>query len=238
MQRTSSSCHQTPHQSCGHVMLVSFKIGRSTVALVVYIDAGASAENYQFTLVDAACTLKKAWDKVKPGTISKCFHKAGFRMDEVAADVGESTEYGMNSDTGKRFGEWNVQASDYIRVDDNVATSELQEPAAGTDDLTPSTSVVQEPTGPTEEHSDEEEDSEDQTDKMSRKTVLDCVRKINTCLQAERGHKLLNSFNAFVRVVENILRVLYVRRKVIIIQRKIETRKLNREKLDQVDKNT
>ena len=136
-------------------------------------------------------------------------------MDEVAADVGESTEYDMNSDTGKMFGEWYVQVSGCIPVDDNVAISEFQKPAAGTDDLTPSTSVVREQTGPTEEHADEEEDAGDQTEKVSRKTVLDCVRKINTCcLQAERGHKLLNSFNASVQVVEkHYLHVLDAKRK-------------------------
>ena len=124
-------------------------------------------------------------------------------MDEEP-EMGEFTEAEhVDSEIDELFSEWDMPVSDYIRVDDNVATSEPQKPADGTEGPIPSMSTAPEPSDPAEEHSDEEEDFGEETEKVSTKTVLDCLQKINTyCLQADCSHKLLNSFNAFVQVVE------------------------------------
>ena len=67
---------------------------------------------------------------------------------ETAADCGlrltHRTEDLAWPGTQKKKKKCDVQESDYIPVDDDVATPEFQKPAAGTEDLTSSTSAAPE----------------------------------------------------------------------------------------------
>ena len=118
-------------QPCDAGIIQNMKVHYRTakvLKLVAYTDAGGSAENYQFSLLDAVCTLKQAWDKVSPTTISRCFRKAGFKMDEEP-EMGEFTEAEhVDSETDELFSEWEFTEAEHVDSEIDELFSEWDMP--------------------------------------------------------------------------------------------------------------
>ncbi|XP_076450164.1 uncharacterized protein LOC143286474 isoform X2 [Babylonia areolata] len=172
--------------------------------LLAHIDAGGTAEDFQFSLLGAVSLLKQSWNKVSPSTIANSFRSAGFRMSE-ANDGGDNNSSQDTEDTEKQepllarlFKEFNISPSEYFGVDDDVITSESASPPTAP---SPSTSTA--PETVVEEASDGEDDCGEEMPSISSRAALDCVEKINAyCLRSGCADDVLESFLVFTALLE------------------------------------
>ncbi|KAL8606073.1 hypothetical protein ACOMHN_044409 [Nucella lapillus] len=146
--------------------------------LLAHVNAGKSAKDFKPSLLDAVCVLKQSWDKVTPATIANSFGKAGFikydGADDTLDDHNPKDHEEQEPLLARLFAEWNIDPSEYVSVDDDVATEEPATCASA-----PSTSTVD------EEASDEEDNCRKGLERISTNSALDCVEKLKKfCLQS------------------------------------------------------
>ncbi|KAL8560500.1 hypothetical protein ACOMHN_023773 [Nucella lapillus] len=96
--------------------------------LLAHVNAGKSAKDFKPSLLDAVCVLKQSWDKVTPATIANSFGKAGFIKSDGADDTLDDHNPKDHEEQepllARLFAEWNIDPSEYVSVDDDVATEE------------------------------------------------------------------------------------------------------------------
>ncbi|KAL8592873.1 hypothetical protein ACOMHN_050700 [Nucella lapillus] len=148
--------------------------------LLAHVNAGKSAKYFKPSLLDAVCVMKQSWDKVTPATIAKSFSKAGFIKSDGADDTLDDHNPNDHEEQepllARLFAEWNIDPSEYVSVDDDVAT---EEPATCASAPSTSTDTVD------EEASDEEDNCGKGLERISTNSALDCVEKLKKfCLQS------------------------------------------------------
>ncbi|KAL8600197.1 hypothetical protein ACOMHN_062487 [Nucella lapillus] len=181
--------------------------------LMAHTSAGGTVKGYKFSLLDAVCTLKSAWDRVAPATIRLCLTKAFSKRGESCS----STEVSSNEHKTKVqepclsrfFEEWNVSPLEYFSVDNDATTTGPVRSAPCTAESTQSTSIASSQTSLRKEMSsdDEEEDEcRQMQEQVSGKTALDCLQTIQTfCLQSGCSSPVMNSFNTFAQALNRHL---------------------------------
>ncbi|KAL8619437.1 hypothetical protein ACOMHN_011788 [Nucella lapillus] len=156
--------------------------------LLAHVNAGKSAKDFKPSLLDAVCVLKQSWDKVTPATIANSFGKAGFIKSDGADDTLDDHNPKDHEEQepllARLFAEWNIDPSEYVSVDDDVAT---EEPATCASAPSTSTDTVD------EEASDEEDNCGKGLERISTNSALDCVEKLKKfCLQSGCSDDIMN----------------------------------------------
>ncbi|KAL8584690.1 hypothetical protein ACOMHN_035611 [Nucella lapillus] len=173
------------------ILLISAGTGIAPFMAFVQ-DRGKSAKDFKPSLLDAVCVLKQSWDKVTPATIANSFGKAGFIKSDGADDT---LNYHNPKDheeqeplLARLFAEWNIDPSEYVSVDDDVAT---EEPATCASAPSTSTDTVD------EEASDEEDNCGKGLERISTNSALDCVEKLKKfCLQSGCSDDIMKRWEA------------------------------------------
>ncbi|KAK7501648.1 hypothetical protein BaRGS_00007079 [Batillaria attramentaria] len=165
-------------QPCDAGVIQNLKVHYRTMKvhqLTDHIDAGGTSEDYQFSLLDALCTIQQAWEKVTPTTIANCFRHAGFHVDETETTSVDSTEDvlpELDPLVSKLADEHGISSSDYFFVDEDVATT------APSSDI-PSTSTAEGISSePKVEELDSDEDDLGEREIVSKVMAVDCLQKI------------------------------------------------------------
>ncbi|KAL8615196.1 hypothetical protein ACOMHN_029212 [Nucella lapillus] len=166
--------------------------------LLAHVNAGKSAKYFKPSLLDAVCVLKQSWDKVTPATIANSFGKAGFIKSDGADDTLDDHNPKDHEEQepllARLFAEWNIDPSEYVSVDDDVAT---EEPATCASAPSTSTDTVD------EEASDEEDNCGKRLERISTNSALDCVEKLKKfCLQSGCSDDIMSPFNEFSDLLE------------------------------------
>ncbi|KAL8625373.1 hypothetical protein ACOMHN_044516 [Nucella lapillus] len=156
--------------------------------LLAHVNAGKSAKDFKPSLLDAVCVLKQSWDKVTPATIANSFGKAGFIKSDGADDTLDDHNPKDHEEQepllARLFAEWNIDPSENVSVDDDVAT---EEPATCASAPSTSTDTVD------EEASDEEDNCGKGLERISTNSALDCVEKLKKfCLQSGCSDDIMN----------------------------------------------
>ncbi|KAL8613536.1 hypothetical protein ACOMHN_007579 [Nucella lapillus] len=166
--------------------------------LLAHVNAGKSAKDFKPSLLDAVCVLKQSWDKVTSATIANSFGKAGFikydGADDTLDDHNPKDHEEQEPLLARLFAEWNIDPSEYVSVDDDVAT---EEPATCASAPSTSTDTVD------EEASDEENNCGKGLERISTNSALDCVEKLKKfCLQSGCSDDIMSPFNEFSDLLE------------------------------------
>ncbi|KAL8565360.1 hypothetical protein ACOMHN_029055 [Nucella lapillus] len=166
--------------------------------LLAHVNAGKSAKDFKPSLLDAVCVLKQSWDKFTPATIANSFGKAGFIKSDGADDTLDDHNPKDHEEQepllARLFAEWNIDPSEYVSVDDDVAT---EEPATCASAPSTSTDTVD------EEASDEEDNCGKGHERISTNSALDCVEKLKKfCLQSGCSDDIMSPFNEFSDLLE------------------------------------
>ncbi|KAL8615474.1 hypothetical protein ACOMHN_053810 [Nucella lapillus] len=201
MKDNDSHTHRRPKLASVDTELLNwFAAIRKAVVykLMAHVNAGKSAKYFKPSLLDAVCVLKQSWDKVTPATIANSFSKAGFIKSDGADDTLDDHNPKDHEEQepllARLFAEWNIDPSENVSVDDDVAT---EEPATCASAPSTSTDTVD------EEASDEEDNCGKGLERISTNSALDCVEKLKKfCLQSGCSDDIMSPFNEFSDLLE------------------------------------